>query len=137
MANKAWESLGGPVTSGAAAASWGMQEIQVFAIRDDGELWSRYWDGDYWHEWHSHGGQFSGQPAASARDADRIDVFAIDAGGTLLHLQWNGEKWLPWEKVEGAPSNARAVTCSWSGERLDLFVWTQENELSYSQFTKR
>lgn len=129
-----WESLGGLVVTGAAVASWGTDEVQVFAIRDDGQVWDRFWDGKAWHDWHPHGGSFAGQLGASARDAGRIDVFAFDSSGLLQHLQWDGERWLPWEEVRDAPSQAKAVACCWSGGRLDLFLWDREGDLMHSEF---
>lgn len=126
-----WTSLGG-AASGAAAASWGSEETQVFAIQSDGQLWNRYWDGERWHPWESLGGALTGQPAASARDANRIDVFAIGTDGVLQHRWWDGKEWVPWEAVEGAPVGGEAVACSWIGERLDLVVWGADLELWYA-----
>ncbi|HZA60380.1 MAG TPA: hypothetical protein VE754_01695 [Actinomycetota bacterium] len=83
------------------------------------------------NEWESLGGSFGGQPAACARDKDRIDVFAIGTDGTAYHRWWNGTEWVPWEELDGAPRNARAITCSWIGDRLDVFVWGDSPELSY------
>ena len=118
-----WQSLGGYLASGPAAASWGGQEVQVFCLQEDGAVWNRYWDGDSWHDWESLGGSFTGQPAASARDADRIDVMAIGADGLVQRRFWDGREWTPWTVIEGAPEGAKAVECSWTGSRLDIFVW--------------
>lgn len=126
-----WTSLGS-AASGAAAASWGSEETEIFAIQPDGELWNRYWDGESWHPWESLGGSFMGQPAASARDADRIDVFAVSTHGSLQHRWWDGKEWVPWETVSGAPRGGEAVTCTWVGERLDVFVWGADREVWYS-----
>lgn len=117
-----WEDLGGTLTSVAAAASWGEEETQVFAIHDDGELWNRYWDGHRWHEWESLGGPFTGQPGAAARSAERIDVFAVGRDGVLRHRWWDGTRWVDWEDLEDAPHDGAAVSCSWVGNRLDVFV---------------
>ena len=126
-----WLTLGG-AASGAAVASWGTEETQIFALQSDGELWNRYWDGEGWHPWESLGGAFQGQPAASARNADRIDVFAIGTDGALRHRWWDGKEWVPWETVEGAPAGGWAVACSWIGDRLDLIVWDSGLELWYT-----
>ena len=128
-----WLSLGGPIRSGAAAASWGSQgETEIFAIRDDGAVWDRYWDGARWHEWESLGGSFQGEPAAAARDTDRIDVFAIGADGVLRHRWWDGKRWVDWVDVGGAPRGGRAVSCTWSGPRLDVFVRAPDGALFYA-----
>ena len=128
-----WLSLGGALRTGGAAAAWGDRgETEVFAIHDDGRLWDRYWDGGSWHAWDSLGGDFSGQPAAAARDADRIDVFAIGTDGMLRHRWWDGARWVEWREVPGAPRGGRAVSCVWSGERLDVFVWGDDGGLHYA-----
>jgi hypothetical protein len=130
-----WTTLGDDVTSVAAAASWGDFETQIFALKADGQVWNRYWDGQSWHPWESLGGEFSGGPAASARGPDRIDVFAVGTDGVLRHRWWNGSEWVPWEDVEGAPSRAAAIDCSWVGDRLDLFVQSADGHLSYVALT--
>jgi len=126
-----WTSLGGTLASGAAAASWGGDETEVFAVHDDGQIWNRYWDGARWHGWESLGGQFRGQPAAAARDAERIDIFAVGTDGVLRHRWWNAREWVPWQEVAGAPRNATAVACTWIGSRLDVFVTGPDRALSY------
>ena len=42
-------SLGGTLASAPAATAWAPDQLQVFAIFDDGQLWNRYWDGTSWH----------------------------------------------------------------------------------------
>ena len=76
-----------------------MDQLQVFAIFDDGELWNRYWDGTSWHPWESLGGELTGSPAASSWSADRIDVFAPGRDGTLWHRWWDGTRWVDWERL--------------------------------------
>jgi hypothetical protein len=132
VARRRWLSLGGALRSGAAAAAWGDGETEVFALHDDGQLWNRYWDKTSWHEWESLGGTFAGEPAAAARDADRIDVFAIGADSLLRHRWWDGRRWVEWRTVEDAPRGARAVSCAWSGGRLDVFVWGADGALHYA-----
>jgi hypothetical protein len=112
-------------------ASWGDGEAEVFAIREDGALWDRYWDGARWHDWESLGGVFVGHPAACALDADRIDVFAVGTDGVLRHRYWDGSRWVEWTEVSEAPRDANAVACGWSGNRLDLFARVADGELWY------
>ena len=63
------ESLGGTLASNPAATAWGVDQLEVFAVFPDGELWDRFWDGRSWHEWESLGGELSGDPAASSSGA--------------------------------------------------------------------
>jgi sialidase-1 len=133
VARRRWTPLGGALRNGAAAAAWGdAGETEVFALHEDGQLWDRYWDGTSWHAWESLGGAFVGQPAAAARDADRIDVFAIGGDGVLRHRWWDGKRWVEWRDVEGAPRGCKAVSCVWSGARLDVFVWGPDGGLHYA-----
>src|SRR4029078_3264252 len=60
------ESLGGTLASNPAAIAWGVDQLEVFAVFPDGDLWDRFWDGRSWHEWESLGGELSGDPAASS-----------------------------------------------------------------------
>ena len=118
-----WLSLGGAVRSNAAAASWGTDEVEIFAVHDDGELRDRYWDGASWHEWESLGGSFVGEPAACARAADRIDVFAIGSDGRLRHRWWDGTQWVQWEMVADAPRGG------WVKVRVKFRVRAGEKEV--------
>ena len=93
------ESLGGELAAPPAVTSWAQNEMEVFAVFPDGQLWDRYWDGAAWHPWESLGGELAGQPAASSWGADRIDVFAPGRDGSLWHRWWNGTQWVPWERL--------------------------------------
>lgn len=117
-----WDPLGGALVGGTAVASWGTFESEVFAIHEDGQVWNRYWDGGSWHDWKPMGGSFTGTPAASARDADRIDVLAIGRDGIVRQRWWDGGQWVPWREIDGAPRGAAAVSCSWVGGELRIFV---------------
>jgi hypothetical protein len=104
QADSGWsadESLGGELAAPPAVTSWTENEMEVFAVLGDGQLWNRYWDGTAWHKWESLGGELSGQPAAASWGADRIDVFAPGRDGALWHRWWNGTEWVPWERLPG------------------------------------
>ena len=93
------ESLGGKLASAPAATAWAVDQLEVFAIHDDGQLWNRFWDGISWHEWEPMGGELTGDPAASSWSADRIDVFAPGKDGRVWHRWWNGTRWVEWEHI--------------------------------------
>ena len=92
------ESLGGELAAPVAVTAWAENEMEVFAVLDDGQMWNRYWDGVAWHPWEPMGGEFVGQPAASSWGADRIDVFATGRDAALWHRWWNGAEWVPWQR---------------------------------------
>ncbi|HEX9268212.1 MAG TPA: hypothetical protein VF998_00075 [Candidatus Limnocylindria bacterium] len=77
------------------------------------------------------GGPFTGEPAAAARDADRIDVFAITPEGEVRHRWWDGRRWVEWETIAGVPAGPTALSCAWSGDRLDLFVRCDDGGLHH------
>ena len=92
-----WDSLGGSLASTPAVTTWAENEMQVFCIFADGQLWNRYWDGKSWHPWESLGGELTGTPTASSWGADRIDVFAPGRDGGTWHRWWDGTRWVEWE----------------------------------------
>jgi hypothetical protein len=57
-------------------------------------------------------------------------VFAFGSDGQLRHVWWDGSRWVDWEIVAGAP-RGDAVSCAWSGRRLDVFVTAKGAELWY------
>jgi len=57
-------------------------------------------------------------------------VFAFGTDGRLRHCWWDGSRWVDWEIVAGAPPGD-AVSCAWSGRRLDVFVATRGADLWY------
>jgi hypothetical protein len=95
------ESLGGTLASPPVATAWAADQLQVFAIFPDGQLWSRYWDGKSWHDWESLGGELdpTARPGASSWSADRIDVFARGRNGGIWHRWWDGKHWVEWEQL--------------------------------------
>jgi hypothetical protein len=60
-------------------------------------------------------------------------VLAFDRAGVLRHRWWDGAQWVEWHAVPGAPAGER-VSCSWSGDRLDVFVTSASGELWYRAF---
>jgi hypothetical protein len=94
------ESLGGRLASGPAVTAWAVDEMEVFAVFDDGQLWNRYWDRTYWHPWETLGGSLDGQPAASSWSADRLDVWAPGRDGRTWHRYWDGTRWTDWEQLK-------------------------------------
>jgi hypothetical protein len=95
------ESLGGTLSSPPVATAWAVDQLQVFAVFPDGQLWNRYWDGATWHPWESLGGELDpgARPGASSWSADRIDVFARGRDGRIWHRWWDGSRWVEWEQL--------------------------------------
>lgn len=124
---RGWESLGGEVSSRPAVASWGTDEVQVFFLGADGQLWDTFWDGSAWHERHAHGGDLVGDPAACSWGPDRIDLFGRGRDGTLRHRWYEPAGWQPWESL-GVRIDGDPVAASGRPGQIDLFL-TREGEL--------
>jgi hypothetical protein len=123
-----WSRLGDGLESRPAVVAWAENEMQVFVIRDDGQLWDIYWDGAAWHDWHAHGGDLVGAPAACSWGADRIDVFARGRDGTLMHRWYLPSGWQPWESL-GVHLDDDPEVSSWGPNRIDLFARSATGEL--------
>ena len=57
LAEDAWESLGGVLTSQPAVSSWAPGRLDVFARGTDKALWHRWYDNNAWSRWESLGGR--------------------------------------------------------------------------------
>ncbi|UOQ92354.1 DUF346 domain-containing protein [Halobacillus shinanisalinarum] len=63
-----WESLGGILTSGPAAASWQPNRLDVFARGTGDRLYHKWWNGRQWSDWENLGGTLTSSPAAVSWD---------------------------------------------------------------------
>ena len=116
-----WTSLGGRVTSKAAATSWSATRVDAFVRGTDNAIYHRAWNGSTWAAWESLGGTSLSGPAAVSWGPNRIDVFVRGSDNQLYHRWWYGTGWSAWEALGGTLSSAPAVA-SWGPNRLDVFV---------------
>ena len=116
-----WTSLGGTLTSKAAATSWGSSRLDVFVRGTDDATYHRVWNGTAWTAWESLGGRATSGPAAAAWAPNRIDMFVRGTDNQLYHRWWYGTGWSAWEALGGTLTSAPAVA-SWGVGRLDVFV---------------
>jgi hypothetical protein len=126
-----WETLGGVLTSGPGASSWGSGRLDVFVRGTDSALWHKWYDNG-WSDWESLGGVLTSAPAAVSWDEDRIDVFARGTDSALWH-KWYENGWSDWESLGGVLTSEPAV-CSWSAGRLDVFVRGTDSALSHKWY---
>ena len=116
-----WVSIGGTLTSSAAASSWGTARVDVFSRDSNNALAQNTWNGTTWSGWSSQGGVLTSSPAAVAWGPNRIDAFVRGQDNGLYHKAWNGTTWSPYENLGGYLLSG-AAGASWSSGRLDLFV---------------
>ena len=122
-----WTVVGGVVSSGTGAASWGSSRTDVFVRGTEGGLWQATWNGSTW-SWTFHGGLISGDPGAVSWGTNRIDVFVRGIDNALWHRWFDGTGWAPWEKLGGVITSGPDVS-SWGPNRLDVFVRGAEGGL--------
>ena len=123
------EGLGGQITSGPAAASWGPNHLDVFARGTDGAIQHISYNAA-WHTWDNLGGvSYQGnKPAAVSWGTNRIDLFVRGTDSQLYHKWWDGSRWAGWEPLGGVLASGPTVT-AWASNRLDVFVQGSDNQL--------
>jgi hypothetical protein len=139
---KAWEPLGGQLTSAPAVASWQWARLDVFVRGTDNQIWHRAYDGARWLEWQPLGapalssGGFApiSAPAAISTAAERIDVFVRGPLDALWHKTWDGARWSDWQSRGGTITSAPAVS-SWAADRIDVFARGQSGDLVHATTT--
>jgi murein DD-endopeptidase MepM/ murein hydrolase activator NlpD len=119
----AWSSLGGTLSSGPGAASWGLARTDVFVRGSGGRLLHKWWDSGRWFGFESLGGVIAtgSGPAAVSWGTNRIDVFVQGSDDGLWHRWWNGAIWSVWEPLGGSLTSSPTVA-SGAGGRLDVFA---------------
>ena len=123
-----WVSLGGILSSGPDASSWGASRADLFAVGTDRGLWQDTWSGSAWAGWAPLGGILSSDPGAVSWGVNRIDVFGRGQDGALYHRYYNGSSWSAWEWLGGGLKNGPDVA-SWAPQRLDIFIVGKDNQL--------
>ena len=124
--NVTWNSLGGVITAGPDASSWGSTRTDVFVRGTDNGLWYRTWNGTSWGGWVSLGGIITADPSAVSWGPNRIDVFVRGTDNALWHRSSDGTTWSGWENLGGILTSAPDAA-SWGANRLDVFVTGTDN----------
>ncbi len=74
--------------------------MDIFAVSDDGKMWSAWWDGN-WHDWFPiFNATFEpGAPVtAITRNPNQMDIFAVRGDGKVWSAWWDGN-WHDWFPV--------------------------------------
>ena len=121
-----FSSLGGTLTSGPAATSWGAGRIDVAARGNGNALVHRAMSGSSWGAWESVGGVLTSEPAVVSWSPNRLDVFVRGTDNALWHNFGDGSRWYGWESLVGVLKAGPAVA-SWDSGRLDVFVTGTDN----------
>jgi hypothetical protein len=123
-----WENLGGVLTSGPTAASWGANRLDVFVRGLDGAMWHKWWNGSSWSDWENLGGALTTDPDCVSWSLNRIDCFVRGVDNALWHKWWDGSSWSGWENLGGVLTSG-PTAASWGANRLDVFVRGLDNAM--------
>jgi len=123
-----WSSLGGTLTSGPDASSWGPNRADVFTRDANNGLQQAVWNGTVLSNWVTLGGGITSDPGAVSWGPNRIDIFARGQDNGMWHMSWNGYSWSGWYPLGGVLASGPDVA-SWGANRLDVFVRGQNNGL--------
>jgi spore germination protein YaaH len=115
-----WYSLGGILTTGPEASSFGARS-DVFVRGTDNAIWHRDWDGTNWSAWDSLGGIATSDASAVSWGTNRIDLFVRGTDKAIWHRSWNGATWSVWDSLGGIATSAPHAA-SWGANRLDFVV---------------
>jgi Repeat of unknown function (DUF346)/IPT/TIG domain len=130
-----WESLGGTVTSGLGAVSWGGQNrIDVFARGSDNALWHKWWDGTAWNGWEPLGGDLASGPAVTSWGVGRLDVFVRGNDNQLWRRHFDSGAWSGWEPLGGVLQSGPGGV-SWGPNRIDVFVQGTDSAVWHKWWT--
>jgi hypothetical protein len=108
-----------------AGLSRNPNQMDLFAVGEDGGLHSEWWNGE-WREWFTlaGAGYFPGTPVtALSRNPNQMDLFVLGMDGVIRSIYWNGH-WSGWFALGGAGFNqGNPITAlSRNPNQMDLFV---------------
>jgi hypothetical protein len=112
--------VGGVITSGPDASSWGAARTDVFVRGTENGLWQTTWNGAAW-SWTFLGGVINADPSAVSWGANRVDVFVRGQDNALWHRSSDGVTWAAWEKLGGVITSGPDAVSTGPGH-LDVFV---------------
>jgi hypothetical protein len=129
-----YEPIGGRLLSGPAVASWGDENLHVFARTRDGLMMNARTGANPWTGWSQIRPEaFQGDPAAVSWGYGRIDVF-VNIDDQINQLTWNGIQWSNYTVIpNGWFPSSPAVTSRGPG-LLDLFARGFNNILYHNAF---
>ena len=117
-----WSSLGGQITGGPAAVSWGVGHLAVVGWSPNGKLYVKSYDRG-WSGWKAFSGQVTSAPGIASWGSGRLDVFARGADGSLHHYWFSGGRWGGPKSLGGQLAGGeRPDAVAWGKNRLDVFV---------------
>ncbi len=125
--------MGIKVKGAPAVASWKEGRLDVFVRSMDDHLYHRVYENDKWQgtKWEelSNGHKLEQSPSAVSWGSSRIDLFAVWDQKTHHRACVNGS-WNSWTEELGGATNDAPAAASWKMERVDVLVYTTDNNMS-------
>ena len=116
-----WQSLGGGVTYGPAAANDGTTSY-VFVAGLSGDLWYRASSGSGWGPWTSLGGYLTASPAAASLGTGQVRVFGRGLDGQLWSRELANGSWSGWTAHGGYLTSPPSATADLDTNRIEVQV---------------
>jgi hypothetical protein len=116
-----WQSLGGGVIYGPAAANDGTTSY-VFVTGLTGELWYRANSGGGWGPWTSLGGYLTASPAAASLGGGQVRVFGRGMQGELWSRELTNGHWSGWTAHGGYLTSPPTATADLDTNRIEVQV---------------
>jgi hypothetical protein len=128
-----WNGLNG-VFNGDPIALWrDPNNLEVFGLGTDNQLYHRSSDGSQWlGGWEGIGGKFLYQPGVAAVSATRLELFGVGTDRQMYHKTWDGGQWQPggggWTAIGGLFICGPTVV-SWGNNRVDVFALGMDSQM--------
>jgi hypothetical protein len=77
-------------------------QMDIFAVGEDGGVYSAWWNGNPWREWFRIGSRVfrRNTPIATiCRNPNQMDIFAVGEDGRVYSAGWNGD-WQDWNLLD-------------------------------------
>jgi hypothetical protein len=113
-----WVSLGGVITSGPSAVTWGVGREEVFARGADYQLWHKWYEAGAWSDWQPLGGLLASDPEVIALTSPGttqftgLRVYVTGFDGNVWVREYSqgffGARWGDWY-LYGAPPQTTVV----------------------------
>lgn len=131
----------GSTTGPVSAASFGQDQVQLFAQGTNHAVYQTAWTypgSSGWSAWSSLGGQTGYPPSASAFGPYQMQVFARGANGqvftdvwTTQSKQWTGSgSWSGWQSIGGGVAGAPAAVAF--GDQMQVFAQGTNTQQVYA-----
>jgi hypothetical protein len=131
---RAYDSLGGVLTSDADAAGTGSGRTEVFARGADNALWTRTTnDGSAFSAWASLGGVLRSGPTVVNTGGGRVDLFVRGQDDGLWQRTRNGSTWGQWQSLGGIITGDPDAAATGSGG-IVVALRGRDQQLWYRQF---